>query len=58
MRFERSEQVRLVRQESGVPSGTEGMVMGFDRKAQTYWVQFPEYGAHQVPEESIEKIDD
>lgn len=57
MRFERDDRVRLLRDESGVPSGTQGTVLGFKYEAQVYVVQFAGYGAHNVPEDSVEQVD-
>lgn len=53
MRFERNDQVQLLREESGVPVGTHGTVLGFKHEAQAYVVQFAEYGTHEVPEDSV-----
>jgi hypothetical protein len=55
VRFER-DRVRLLREVSGVPSGTEGIVLGFKEKLQLYVVQFGGWGVHEVPEDSIEAI--
>ena len=57
VRFERSDRVRLLREESGVPPGTPGTVLGFKHEAQMYVVQFAGYGAHEVPEDSVERAD-
>lgn len=54
MRFERNDRVRLVREASGVPSDTEGIILGFKEDPQVYVVQFLGYGVHEVPEDSIE----
>lgn len=57
MRFERDNRVRLLREESGVPADTEGIVLGFKHEAQKYVVQFAEYGTHEVPEDSVEQAE-
>lgn len=57
MRFERNDRVRLLSEESGVPASTEGTVLGFKREAQVYIVQFPGYGAHEIPEASVEQVE-
>lgn len=54
MRFERNDRVRLLRDESGVPSGTQGPVLGGKYGTQVYVIQFAEYGTHEVPEDSVE----
>lgn len=57
MRFERDDRVRLLREESGVPPGTHGTVLGFKHEAEVYLVQFAEYGVHEVPEDSVEQAE-
>jgi hypothetical protein len=55
MRFERDDDVRLTREESGIPRGTKGTVLGFKSEMGVCVVQFPGYGTHDVPEESVER---
>lgn len=57
MRFEHNDQVQLRREESGVPTGTHGTVLGFKHEAQVYVVQFVGFGTHEVPEDSVEQTE-
>jgi hypothetical protein len=56
--FDRGERVRLTRQESGVPAGTEGIVAGpFKEHANVWMMQFAGYGMHEAPMQSLERVD-
>jgi hypothetical protein len=57
MRFVHDDRVRLLRVESGVPAGAEGTVLGFKHEAQVYLVQFANYGVHEVPEDSVDRVE-
>lgn len=39
-----------------VPPGTRGTVLGFKHATSVYVVQFVGYGTHEVPEDSVERI--
>jgi hypothetical protein len=63
--FNRDDRVRLIKEEDGVPAGSEGLVMESpDRpddhgvEPAIHWVAFFTHGAHQVPEESLEAVDE
>ena len=57
MRFKRDDRVRLLRESSGVPAGTDGTVMVFNRTSQRYHVQFFGFGTHEVSEDLLEPQD-
>ncbi len=57
--FEPRERVRLTAEASGVPAGTEGIVMHEPKQSPgKVWVQWYGYGAHEVAEANVERVDE
>jgi hypothetical protein len=58
MEFERNDRVRLRRELSGIPAGSEGVVIGRKSTESLYVVQFAGRGAHEIPEGELEEATD
>jgi hypothetical protein len=56
--FDRDDRVRLTREEGGVPAESEGVVAGRREATNTIAVQFFTHGWHEVPEDSLEAVDE